>query len=95
MSLTIQSYVEYVFNDTKKGHSTAPSEDTTMPRLLSSNVARNLIAASMYDKHSGGPYIRPICTKCWFTMTSMIQVYSNFIDLKHFLYIIIRMKSQS
>ena len=42
-------------------------------------VARaDLIAASVYDKYSVGPSIRPVCTKCCFTMTNMIQVCSNF-----------------
>ena len=38
----------------------------------------NLIAASIYDKLSRGPSIRPVCTRYCFTMTSMIQVCSNF-----------------
>ena len=38
----------------------------------------NLIAASIYDKYSVGPSIRPICTRCCFTITNMIQVCSNF-----------------
>ena len=38
----------------------------------------NLIAASVYDKHSVGPSIRAICTKCYFTTTNVIQECSNF-----------------
>ena len=34
--------------------------------------------ASIYDKYSVGPSSRPICTKCCFTMTNIIQVCSNF-----------------
>ena len=30
------------------------------------------------DKYSVGPSILPICTRCCFTMTNMIQVCSNF-----------------
>ena len=29
----------------------------------------NLIAASVHDKYMVGPSIRPICTRCYFTMT--------------------------
>ena len=38
----------------------------------------DLIAASIHDEYSVGPSIRRICTRCWFTMTSMIQVCSEF-----------------
>ena len=38
----------------------------------------NLIVASICDKNSVGPSIRPICTRCCFAMTNMIQVRSNF-----------------
>ena len=38
----------------------------------------DLIAESIYDCHSVGPSIRPFCTRCYFTMTDMIQVCSNF-----------------
>ena len=38
----------------------------------------NLIAASIHEKYSEGPSIRPICTRYCFTMTCTIQVYSNF-----------------
>ena len=41
------------------------------------------IALSIYDKNSVGPSIRPICTRCCFTMTDMIQVCSNFIQPEH------------
>ena len=37
----------------------------------------NLIAASIYDKCSVGPSIRPICTRCCFKMTYLVQVCSN------------------
>ena len=37
----------------------------------------DLIAASNHDAHSVGPSIRPICTRCYFTMTHMIQVCSK------------------
>ena len=39
--------------------------------------ASDLTAASIYDKHSVGLSIRPICTRCCFTMTKKIQVCSN------------------
>ena len=38
----------------------------------------DLIEASTYDKHSVDPSIRPVCTRCYFTMTYMIQVCSDF-----------------
>ena len=38
----------------------------------------DFIAASIYDKCSAGPSIRPICTRRCFTTTNMIQVCSNF-----------------
>ena len=38
----------------------------------------NQISASIYDKYSVGRSIRPICTRCCFTMTNMIQVCGNF-----------------
>ena len=34
----------------------------------------DFIAASISDRYSVGPSIRPICTRCCFTMTNMIQV---------------------
>ena len=43
-----------------------------------SRPSRNSIAASIYDKYWAGPSIRPICTRCCFTMTRMIQACSNF-----------------
>ena len=36
------------------------------------------IQSSTYGKYSVGPSIRPIRTRCCFTMTTMIQVCSNF-----------------
>jgi hypothetical protein len=39
--------------------------------------AANLIAAGVYVKYSVGPSIRPICTRCCFTMTYIIQVCSH------------------
>ena len=41
-------------------------------------MSTNLIAASIYDTYSVGPSTQPICTRCCFTMTYMIQVCSNF-----------------
>jgi len=38
----------------------------------------HLVAASTYHKHSVGPSIRPVCTRCCFTRTNMIQVSSKF-----------------
>ena len=52
-----------------------------------------LIAASVYDEYPGGPSIRPICTRCCFTMTSMIQVCSNFHDARVFILNARRMNS--
>jgi len=37
-------------------------------------ITVDLIAASIHDKYSVGPSIRPIYTRCCFTMTNMIQV---------------------
>ena len=36
------------------------------------------IAVSIYDKYSVGPSIRPLCTRCGFTMTNASQVCSSF-----------------
>ena len=52
-----------------------------------------LIAASVYDEYPGGPSIRPIFTRCCFTMTSMIQVCSNFHDARVFILNTRRMNS--
>jgi hypothetical protein len=41
-------------------------------------LVEGLIPASIYDKYSVYPSIRPICTRCCCTMTNMIQVCSNF-----------------
>ena len=38
----------------------------------------DLSAAGISNGHSVGPSIRPICTRCCFTMTGMIKVCSNF-----------------
>ena len=38
----------------------------------------DLIAASIHDKYSVSPSIRPVYTRCCFTMTNMIQVCSIF-----------------
>jgi len=46
---------------------------------------RDLIAVSVYDKHSVGPSIRTICTRCCFTMTDMIQVCSSFHEAPAFM----------
>ena len=45
---------------------------------LGSSSGHDLITACIYDKYLVGPSIRPICTRCCFTMTDMIQVCSNF-----------------
>jgi hypothetical protein len=45
----------------------------------------NLITASSYDKYSVGPSIRPICTRCCFKMTDMIQVCSDFHQARAFI----------
>ena len=37
----------------------------------------HLIAANFYDRLSVGSSILSICTRCCFTMTILIQVYSN------------------
>ena len=37
-----------------------------------------IFAASVHDKHSVGPPIRPFCAKCNSTLTNLIQVCSNF-----------------
>ena len=46
--------------------------------ILSKLEVEDLIAASVYDKYSVGPSIRPICPRCCFTMKSIIPVCSNF-----------------
>jgi len=40
-------------------------------------ASRDLLAASIYDKCSVGPSVRPIWTRYCFTMTNMIKVCSN------------------
>ena len=50
-------------------------ENLRCPRLVCARV--DLIAASIYEKHSLGPFVRPICTRCCFATTNMIQVCSN------------------
>ena len=45
----------------------------------------NLMAVSIHHKHSIGPSIRPICTKCCLTKTDMIQLYGNFYSCRAFL----------
>ena len=40
----------------------------------------NLIAGSIYDKNSVGLSDRPICTRCCFTTTNVIQACRNFVD---------------
>ena len=52
--------------------------DSARATPISSSKTKDLIAASSYDKCSVGPSIRPICTRCCFTMTNMIQVCGNF-----------------
>ena len=49
-----------------------------LPGRVLSVLSRDVIAASIYDKPSIGPSTRPIYTICCFTLTSMIQVCSNF-----------------
>ena len=49
-----------------------------------SNVP-DLTAVDIYDKHSVGPFIRPVCTRCCFTMTNMIKVCSNFLCARLFI----------
>ena len=46
------------------------------PGSLSGHTSLHLIAASINDKFSVDPSIRPICTRCWSTMTTIIQVWS-------------------
>ena len=38
----------------------------------------DLIAVAFHDEYSISPSIQPICTRCCFTMTNMIQVCRNF-----------------
>ena len=38
---------------------------------------KDLIPASIYDKHSVCPSFGPSCTRCWFTMTNIIRVCSK------------------
>ena len=50
-----------------------PSKST---RLSSGNM-KDWIAEGFYDKYSADPSIRPICTRCCFTTTNMIQACSD------------------
>ena len=52
---------------------------------------RDMIAASVYDKDSVGPSIRPGCTRCCFTMTNTIQVCNNLITPECLSEILVRM----
>ena len=45
----------------------------------------DLIVSSIYDQNSVGPSIRPIGTRFCFTMTHMIQVCSNFYQVRAFI----------
>ena len=54
---------------------------------VNSRMIRQLI---VYHKYSVSPSIRPICTRCCLTMTSMIQTCSNFIEAEHCSYILVR-----
>ena len=51
---------------------------TNSMKSASRQTNEDLIAAIGYDKHSMCPSIRSIRTKRCFTMTDMVQVYSNF-----------------
>ena len=37
----------------------------------------SVIAVSIREKYSAGPSIRPICTRCYFTINDMIRLWSN------------------
>ena len=52
----------------------------------------NLTTASIYDRYSVGPSIEPVCTRCCFTMSKMIQVCSNFHRARAFVMMIVEMK---
>jgi len=45
----------------------------------------DLIAASVNENYQVGPSIRPICIRCYFTMTNTIQVCSNFYEARVFI----------
>ena len=55
-----------------------PSLPPTVRVRLSIIHTADLIAARIYDKYPIGPSIRPICTRCCFTMTDTIQVRGKF-----------------
>ena len=61
-----------------------PDSRVTKKKLLRGNGSNSLYhdksgpAARMYGQYSIGPSIEPICTRCGFTKTRMIQVCSNF-----------------
>jgi hypothetical protein len=64
------------------------------PRPSGNSISMlDLIPASVHDRKSVGPSIRPICTRCCFTMMSMIQVCSNFINSECLSSVLVRMKS--
>ena len=48
--------------------------------LLVSRHHQDLIAASIYDKYSAGPSIRPIFTRCYFTRTNMVPLSPSIYD---------------
>ena len=53
-------------------------ERWALPDSFAVLAVSDLIAASIYDKFSTGPSVRPVCIRCCFTMTTMFQVCSNF-----------------
>jgi len=50
----------------------------TLPSLKLRRIPTDQIAASIYDKYSVGISFEPICSRCCFTVTHMIQVCSDF-----------------
>ena len=54
------------------------SWESREPLATCGEASDDLIPASIYGKYSVGPSIRPICTRCCFIITNMIQVCSNF-----------------
>ena len=62
-------------------------------RPAHSGLESDLIAANIHDKHSVGPSIRPVGTRCCFTMTSVIRVCSNFFEPEYMSQMLVWMRS--
>ena len=75
--LYLHSYQSEVKMQTNQ-HERHREADTQVLQMSAVRKTCHFIPPRMYDEWSVCPSIRPICTRCCFTMTSKIQVCSNF-----------------